>query len=195
MQPKIEVVARPSQDDPQQHVVTLTIGAQQFLVGSGPGFENEEQAQGFADLLAHALAQLHAPALRPIRSENDHAAALQEIDRLIGLSPAPESPAGERLDVLVTLVEAYEGETVSFAPPSAIAAIEFRMEQGGHAREDLERLLGGRERAGAVMSGASELTRVEAWRLHSEWGIPIAPLVGRGIVELAATGKPRGTRG
>jgi HTH-type transcriptional regulator / antitoxin HigA len=78
--------------------------------------------------------------LRPIRTEADSKATLAEIERLWG---APSGSAdGDRLDVLATLVDAYESEHLPMDPPDPIDAIRFRMEQQGLTRKDLEGLIG-----------------------------------------------------
>ena len=82
--------------------------------------------------------------LKPIRTERDHDAALAEIDRLWGAKPG--TPAGDRLDILATLVDAYENEHYPMDPPDPIEAIKFRMEQQGLTRKDLEGILGTRTR-------------------------------------------------
>jgi HTH-type transcriptional regulator/antitoxin HigA len=75
--------------------------------------------------------------IRPIRAEADYAAALQEISSLIEADPMPGTPEGDRLDVLTTLVQAYEAQHHPVAPPDPIAAIKFRMEQQGLTSADM----------------------------------------------------------
>jgi antitoxin component HigA of HigAB toxin-antitoxin module len=78
--------------------------------------------------------------IRPIRTDEDHAATLRRIDDLMDAEPG--SPGGDELDVLVTLVEAYEDRHFPIDDPDPLAAIRFRMEQMGLTRRDLEPLLG-----------------------------------------------------
>jgi HTH-type transcriptional regulator/antitoxin HigA len=78
--------------------------------------------------------------VRPIRSEADYQAALAEIERLWGAKAG--MPEGDRLDVVATLIDAYESEHEPMDPPDPIEAIKFRMEQEGLTRRDLEALLG-----------------------------------------------------
>ena len=69
--------------------------------------------------------------IRPIRTDADYQAVLKEISALVDLDPMLESPEGERLDVLATLADAYEAKHFPIDQPDPIAAIKFRMEQGG----------------------------------------------------------------
>lgn len=78
--------------------------------------------------------------VRPIRTEQDYARAMAEIERLWGARTG--TPEGDRLDVLATLVDAYEAAHDPMDPPDPIEAIRFRMDQQGLTRKDLERLLG-----------------------------------------------------
>ena len=74
--------------------------------------------------------------IKAIRTEADYLTALQEVSALIDIDPAADSPDGERLDVLGTLVQAYEAKHYAIDPPDPIEAIKFRMEQSG---DDCER--------------------------------------------------------
>ncbi len=114
--------------------------------------------------------------IRPVRTEEDYVAAMTEIDRLID---APEgSPEADRLDVLSTLVAAYEDEHHPIPPPDPIEAIRFRMEQEGLDRKALQELLGvERGRVSEIMNGKRNLTVEMIRRLHGEWGIPAESLI------------------
>jgi HTH-type transcriptional regulator/antitoxin HigA len=114
--------------------------------------------------------------IRPIRNDEDHARALGAIDRLWGA--AEGSPKAERLEVLVTLVHAYEAEHHAIEPPNPIDAIRFRMEQQGLTRRDLEPLIGGRSRVSEVLSGKRPLTLRMIRRLRRGLGISADVLVG-----------------
>lgn len=88
--------------------------------------------------------------IKPIRREADYNAALAEVERLWG---APlGTPNGDRLDVLATLIDAYESEHHPIDPPDPIEAIKFRMEQQGLTRKDLEGILGSRTRIAEVLN-------------------------------------------
>jgi HTH-type transcriptional regulator / antitoxin HigA len=94
--------------------------------------------------------------LRPLRTEADHEAALLEVERLWGA--AAGTPEGDRLDVLATLIDAYETEHYPIDPPDPIDAIMFRMEQQGLSRKDLERLIGTRTRVAEVLNRRRSLS-------------------------------------
>ncbi len=116
-----------------------------------------------------------ADELRPIRSEADYEAALEEIERLWGA--ASGTPEGDRLDVLATLVEAYELRRYPMDAPDPIEAIRFRMEQQGLGRKDLEPMIGSRNRVAEVLSGKRGLSIEMIRRLHHGLGIPAEVLI------------------
>ena len=120
--------------------------------------------------------------IKPTRSEADHAAALSEVERLWGARS--DTPEGDRLDVLATLIDAYENEHHPIDPPDPIAAIKFRMEQQGLIRKDLEGILGSRTRIAEVLNRRRGLSINMIRRLHDKLGISaevlIRPSHGRG---------------
>lgn len=95
-------------------------------------------------------------AMRPIHSAAAHTRALREIDRLMGAKP--RTAAGDRLDILVTLVQAYEAERFPIAAPDPIEAIRFMMEQKGLTRRDLESTIGSRARVAEILNRRRPLT-------------------------------------
>jgi HTH-type transcriptional regulator/antitoxin HigA len=113
--------------------------------------------------------------LKPIRTKADHKAALAEIERLWGAGI--RTPEGDRLDVLVTLVEAFESKHFNIELPDPIAAIEFRMEQEGLKRADLEEMIGSRGRVAEVLNRKRNLSIEMIRRLHDELGIPAQVLI------------------
>src|ERR1700694_4642275 len=88
--------------------------------------------------------------LKPIRTKADYKAALAEVERLWGAKSG--TPKGDRLDVLATLIDVYETQHYPMDPPDPIDAIQFRMEQQGLTRKDLEPLIGTRARAAEIMT-------------------------------------------
>ncbi len=94
--------------------------------------------------------------VRPIRTERDYEAVLKEVNDL--MDAAPGTPRGERLDVLVTLVEAYEARHWPIADPDPVEAIRVRMEQKNLSRRDLEPMIGSRARVSEILSGKRALT-------------------------------------
>lgn len=114
--------------------------------------------------------------IHPIRNEQDHGAALAEIDRLWG---APEgTPEAGALEVWVTLVHAYEEQREPIDPPRPIEAIKFRMDQLGWSRRDLEPYIGSRGRVSEVLSGKRRLTLDMIRRLRDGLGISADVLLG-----------------
>ena len=113
--------------------------------------------------------------LKPIRSEADYDAALAEIERLWGARVG--TPEGDRLDILATLVDAYENEHYPMDPPDPIEAIKFRMEQQGLSRKDLAGILGSRTRVAEVLNRRRGLSINMIRRLHEKLGISVEVLI------------------
>ena len=113
--------------------------------------------------------------IQPIKNERDYEAALNEIDRL--WDAKPNTPEGDRLDLWVTLVEAYEAKHHAVLPPDPIEAIRFRMEQMGLSKSDIAPYLGGRSRVSEVLSRKRSLSVNMMKRLHKELHIPADSLL------------------
>lgn len=114
-------------------------------------------------------------AVRPIRTEADHAAALDEIETL--MTARPGTPDGDRLDILSTLVEAYEAEHHPIDAPDPVALIEFVMEQRGLDRAAIGKFIGERGRVSEILSKKRALSLPMIRKLHSGLGLPAAVLV------------------
>ena len=113
--------------------------------------------------------------LKPIKTEGDYEAALEEVERLWG---APSgTPKGDRLDILATLIDAYENDHYPIDPPDPIEAITFRMEQQGLTRKDLEGVLGSRTRVAEVLTRRRRLSINMIRRLHEKFGISAEVLI------------------
>lgn len=113
--------------------------------------------------------------VKPILTKKDYEAALAEIERLWGAKRG--TAEGDRLDVIATLVDAYEAEHFPIAPPDPIEAIKFRMEQQGLTRKDLEGLIGTRTRVAEVLNRKRNLSIGMIRRLHETLGIPAEILI------------------
>ena len=113
--------------------------------------------------------------VKPIRTETDYEAALAEVAELWGA--ASGTSAGDRLDVLATLIDAYEARHHSMDPPDPVEAIKFRMEQQGMTRRDLEDLIGTRTRIAEVLNRKRGLSIGMIRRLHDRLGIPAEVLI------------------
>jgi len=113
--------------------------------------------------------------IRPIRTEADHDEALREIERLWGA--AAGTPAGDRLEILITLVEAYERVHHPIDPPDPIEAIRFRLEQQGADYRALIGVVGSRTRVYEVMRGDRPLSLAMIRRLHERFQVPVEVLI------------------
>jgi len=113
--------------------------------------------------------------LKPIRSKVDYKNALAEVERLWGSKSG--TPKGDRLDVLATLIDVYETRYFPMDPPDPIEAIQFRMEQQGLSRKDLEPLIGTRARVAEVMNRRRSLSIDMIRRLHEQLGISAEILI------------------
>lgn len=109
--------------------------------------------------------------IRPIRTNADYRAALREVERL--WDAEPDTPEGDRVDVLVTLIEAYETKHFPVPAPDPIAAIEFMMEQKGLTRRDLEPAIGSRGRVSEILNRKRPLTLPMVRALSALLQIPV----------------------
>lgn len=122
--------------------------------------------------------------VKPIRSEADYEAALAEVERRWGAKSG--TARGDRLDVLATLIDAWESEHHPMDPPDPIEAIKFRMEQQNLTRKDLEGILGTRTRVAEVLNRRRGLSINMIRRLHKELGIPAEVLIRSSRLKRAA---------
>ena len=123
--------------------------------------------------------------IKALRTEADYLAALGEVSTLIDLDPAVDSAEGERLDVLGTLVQAYEAKHHPIDPPDPIEAIKFRMEQAGMTVKDLVPYIGPLNRVYEVLSYKRSLSLSMIRRLSEGLHIPAEVLI-RESVAIAA---------
>jgi HTH-type transcriptional regulator / antitoxin HigA len=113
--------------------------------------------------------------IKPIRTKADYKAALKEIEGL--MSAASGSADGEKLDVLVTLVQAYEAQHYPLDFPDPVEAIKFEMEQKGLTVKDLEPYIGKSNRVYEILNHKRSLTLKMIWKLHQALGIPAESLI------------------
>ena len=116
--------------------------------------------------------------IRPVKTDQDYNNTLERIEALWGAEP--ETPEGNELDILITLVKAYEDENHPVPPPSPIEAIKFVMDQRGFKQADLIPFIGSRPRVSEVLSGKRKLTLSMIRSLHSRLGIPAEVLIQDG---------------
>lgn len=113
--------------------------------------------------------------IKPIKNEQDYQRALANIDKLMDAKPS--TPQADQLDILVTLVAAWEERHYPISPPDAVEAIQFAMEQRGLTRRDLEPFIGTRARVAEVLNRKRSLTLPMIRRLHTGLGIPAEALL------------------
>ncbi len=122
--------------------------------------------------------------IKPIRTRADHRAALNAIESL--MTARPGTPDGERLDVLVTLVEAWERRHHPLDLPDPVEAIRFVMDQRGLTVKDLEPLIGRANRVYEILNRTRSLTLPMIRRLHAGLGIPAESLIKPSVERDAA---------
>ena len=113
--------------------------------------------------------------IKPLKTEKDYKSALEHVRRL--WNAEPETPDGDDLDVLITLIEAYEEKHYPIDPPDPVEAIKFRMDQKGLRRVDLAPILGGKNRVSEVLQRKKPLTLKMIRNLHQKIGIPYESLI------------------
>ena len=114
--------------------------------------------------------------IRPIRTELDHERAVARISEIMNATPG--TLEGDELDVLATLVNAYEAKHHAMDAPDPVTAIQFRMEQQGLKRKDLEPLIGSRARVSEVLTRKRNLTLDMVRRVRCGLGISADLLIG-----------------
>lgn len=119
--------------------------------------------------------------IKPIRTKADYRAALKAVESLMGAKA--RTPDGDRLDVLVTLIEGYERLHFPMDLPDAVEAIKFRMEQQGLTPKDLEPLIGRSNRVYEVLNRRRALTLAMIQKLHAGLGIPAESLLRQTVPE------------
>jgi len=115
--------------------------------------------------------------IQPIKTETDYKKALRAIEENWGAKE--NTSEGDRLDVLITLVDAYEAAHHPIYPPDPVAAIEFHMDQNGLERSDIEKYIGTRARVSEILNGRRGLSIEMIRNLHEGLGIPLESLIGR----------------
>ena len=115
--------------------------------------------------------------IRPIHNEDDYKTALREVSAYFDNEPAPGTPDGDRFEILLTLVEAYEARRYPIDLPDPVEAIKFRMDQAGLTPKDLVPAIGRLNRVYEILNRKRPLTLSMIWKLHQEFGIPAESLI------------------
>ncbi|MBF0463009.1 MAG: transcriptional regulator [Magnetococcales bacterium] len=113
--------------------------------------------------------------IHPIKTEQDYDTVLAEVERL--MDAEPDTPEGDRLDILTTLIEAYEAKHYAIDIPDPIEAIKFQMEEMGLSRKELEPFIGSRARVAEVLNRRRHLSLEMIRRLHRGLRIPANVLI------------------
>lgn len=134
--------------------------------------------------------------IRPIRSEKDYGSALAQVEKLME-RPESDALAADRIEVLVTLIKAWEAEYHPIGHPTPLGAIRFWMEQKNLTPKDLERAIGSQSKVSEVLNGKRSLSLSMIVGLHREIGIPYESLIDPGVKRkprgAAASRSPKGT--
>lgn len=117
--------------------------------------------------------------LRPIHSETDYDAALAEVEAYFLNEPGRGTPEGDRFEILLALIGAYEREHWRIDAPTAVDAIREVMAEKGYTQKDLSKLLGSPSRASELLNRKRPLNMEQAHRLHEAWQIPAECLLAR----------------
>jgi HTH-type transcriptional regulator/antitoxin HigA len=115
--------------------------------------------------------------VHPLHTEADYRSALREVSAYFNDEPKPGTPQGDRFEVLLTLVEAYEARHYPVELPDPVEAIKFRMDQAGLSPKDLVPAIGRLNRVYEILTRKRPLTLKMIWRLHEQFGIPAESLI------------------
>ena len=115
--------------------------------------------------------------IHPIHNEKDYEVVMREVSAYFDNEPEPGTPEGDRFEVLLTLVEAYEAKHFAIDPPDPVEAIKFRMEQSGLTAKDLVPMIGRLNRVYEILNRKRSLTLPMIWKLHAQLGIPAESLI------------------
>ena len=113
--------------------------------------------------------------IHPIKTESDYEQALSEVEKLWGVAEGTKK--GDKLDILLVLIDNYEAEHHPIDPPDPVEAIKFRMEQMNLSRKDLEKYIGSRGRVSEIFNRRRSLSLNMIRNLHSELHIPLESLI------------------
>ena len=124
----------------------------------------------------HAYPDTAVSDIRPIRSEADHRWALGEVDRYFADEPEVGSPDGDRFEVLLTLISAYEDEHHPIEAADPVEILLFAIQDLGRSQAELATLLGSRARASEILNRKRHLRLAQIRTISAAWRLPIAIL-------------------
>lgn len=121
----------------------------------------------------------------PIKTEADYQNALSRIDELLGLNPDPYSELDDELDVISTLVHAYEQAHYAIPYPDPVDAIKYLMEENGWKNKDLEPFIGPKSRVSEILNRKRYFTLQQIHNLHTHLGLPLEIFINEKILQVA----------
>ncbi len=121
----------------------------------------------------------------PIKTEADYQNALSRIDELLGLNPDPYSELDDELDVISTLVHAYEQAHYAIPYPDPVDAIKYLMEENGWKNKDLEQFIGPKSRVSEILNRKRYFTLQQIHNLHTHLGLPLEIFINEKILQVA----------
>lgn len=113
--------------------------------------------------------------IKPIKNKQDYTNTLNLIDNL--MSAKPNTPQMDKLEVLTTLVEAYEEQFYKIDASDPVEAIKFRMQQEGLKQKDLVAIVGSKSRVSEILNRKRKLTIQMIRNLHNQLHIPVESLL------------------
>ncbi len=129
--------------------------------------------------------------IQPVRTPLDHIAAVKRIEALMDAGVKPGTPEDDELEIWITLVDAYEAKAFPIDAPDPVTAIQFRMEQHGLTRKDIEPYIGSRARVSEIMNRKRQLTLDMVQRVRAGLGISADLLIARDPYQFAPIANAR----
>ncbi|WP_149241546.1 transcriptional regulator [Dyadobacter sp. 32] len=120
----------------------------------------------------------------PIKTEADYQNALSRIDELLGLNPDPYSELDDELDVISTLVHAYEQAHYAIPYPDPVDAIKYLMEENGWKNKDLEQFIGPKSRVSEILNRKRYFTLQQIHNLHTHLGLPLEIFINEKVLQV-----------
>lgn len=123
--------------------------------------------------------------ISPIRTEHDYQEAIKHLDKLLDRNPEPGTELDDALEVLTTLVHAYEQKHYPIVFPDPIDAIKYIMEEKGWSNKDLEPFIGPKSRVSEILNRKRYFTIQQIYRLHKHLGLPLEVFINEHVLAAA----------
>ncbi|QNF35261.1 helix-turn-helix domain-containing protein [Adhaeribacter swui] len=124
-------------------------------------------------------------AISPIRTEHDYQEAIKHLDKLLDMNPEPGTELDDELEVLTTLVHAYEKVHYPIELPDPIDAIKQIIEEKGWSNKDLEPFIGPKSRVSEILNRKRYFTIPQIYRLHKHLGLPLEVFINESVLKAA----------